>query len=88
MYSESSCSFLSPFLSLGELDDWGFLGTLPSCLVSWGLFLILPGSEDGDEERGNWPFFPSHSPPVSRTGQHLLGPSTELGLGNRAHDQK
>ena len=51
-FPDPSHSFLSLFLSLREHGVWGVRGTLPSYLVSPPvLFLVLPGSEDGDEER-------------------------------------
>lgn len=58
-FPEPFHKLLSPSLNLEELGIWGVLVTLPNHLVSQGRPLVLPGSEDGDEERGNWPFFPT-----------------------------
>lgn len=62
-------------MSLGELGVWGAPGTLSNHLVSWGLLLVLPGNEGGDEERGNWP----SSLPTSQL--YSSGPSLGPALG-------
>ena len=89
-FPEPSHKFPIPLLSLEDLGIWGVLVTLPNHLVSQGLLLVLPGSEDGNEERGNWPFFPI---PLTVYQSAILlstfsGPSTGLGLRDRAHGQK
>lgn len=75
-----SCSFLSPFLSLGELGVLGVLGTCPIawCLVSFSRFCQAGRMGMKREKRVFLPFPPSCLP-VSSTHQHLLWAGPWLG---------